>query len=173
VREVEIGIVTAGDPCVAAGPKHVGELAPAVASRLSGMWNGIEPPELLARSGVIRADETTLFFEAVATLKALQHLAFDNDGTTGVREPLGSVRNHGLPDQPAAPRVECYQVRVARGEENPVLVDGESAVGGAAKAHFATSPILPNQITRLAIKCLNDVARVLEVDDAVVNERGW
>ena len=60
VGEVEIGIVAAGDPGVAAGARHVGQRAPGIAAGLAGARDGVELPQLLAGLGVVGADEAAL-----------------------------------------------------------------------------------------------------------------
>ena len=60
VGEIEIGIVAAGDPRVAAGARHVGDRAPRVAAGLAGARDGVELPQLLAGLRVVGADDAAI-----------------------------------------------------------------------------------------------------------------
>ncbi len=80
---------------------------------------------------------------------------------------------HGhVPDGLARARVEGDQVRVQRGRKNFVLIDGQVAHGAGPNAQ-ARGPqaIFPDEVSRAAIERLQDVVRIGEVDDAVVDQR--
>jgi hypothetical protein len=72
----------------------------------------------------------------------------------------------------------CHTVRPVRDEprvggrvKDLVAVDGEAPRRPEHRARIGADPVLPDQIARPAVECLNHVPRVGQVDDAVVHER--
>ncbi len=77
---VEIGIVAAGDPGIAAGAQQVRKLAPGIAARLALARHGLKLPELLAAGRVVGADEAALEFSVLcAARQTLDHFSMDHD----------------------------------------------------------------------------------------------
>ena len=132
--------------------------------------DGVEPPEFFARGRVVRADEALLFAIGLAAAQPLDHLAL-GDERAGARAvvALGAIADRRVPDGLAGARVERHQVRVARGHEELVFVHADAAHRGAVGV--AAVPVLPDQLAGLPVDRLQHVARVVEEDDAVVDER--
>ena len=126
-REVDVGVVAAGDPRLAALPHHVGQVVPGVAARLAGVGHGVELPGQRAGPGVVGADEAALGLVALAAAEALDHLALHDDRAAGVGEALVGVGDHRGPHHRAGARVEGDHLGVAGGQEDLVVVDGDVA----------------------------------------------
>jgi hypothetical protein len=62
VRQVQLGIVAAGDPGFRADAQHVGQIAPGVAARLVRARDGVESPQQFSGGGIECADEAALIF---------------------------------------------------------------------------------------------------------------
>src|SRR5580658_8945979 len=58
VSQIEIGIVAACDPRVAACAQQIGELTPGIAARLALPRDCVELPDLFSRCGIPGADKT-------------------------------------------------------------------------------------------------------------------
>src|SRR4029078_11393632 len=79
VGRIEVGIVGAGDPGIAARAVVVLHVAPRVGAALVAGRDRAKPPELVPILRVVRADEALLFAVARAVAEALDELAFDDD----------------------------------------------------------------------------------------------
>ena len=101
VGEIEIGIVAAGDPGVAAGAHAIGHRAPRIAAGLAGARDGVELPQLLAGVRVVGADVAALLLaEAIAAVQALDHLAARDDRTARVGEAAARIGDRRRPTPP-------------------------------------------------------------------------
>ncbi len=131
IGEIEIRIVTSRDPGIAAGAQHVGELAPAVATRRAFTRRCYEAPELLSGLRVVAADEAALVLlrglVQFAAAKTLDDFAVDDDRAAGIGEALGVVGDDGVPNHPAGPGVERHDVRIRGGDVDLVLIDRQIA----------------------------------------------
>ena len=67
IRQVQFGVVAAGDPRLAAGAVDVRQRAPRVAARLAVLGHGVELPQLLAGGGVVAADEALLVLSTASS----------------------------------------------------------------------------------------------------------
>src|SRR6185503_18485301 len=72
VREIELRIVAAGDPGLAAGAIQVRQIAPRIAAGLAVERDRQEAPALLAGIGIVGADEALVLFVALATAHAFE-----------------------------------------------------------------------------------------------------
>ena len=98
VREIEIGIVAAGHPRVAAGPHHVGQLPHVSPPGSPVRGDGVELPQLLSDSGFVGADEAAILTIPIAPLQSLHDAASrQHDGPAGVRESLAAIGDHSVP----------------------------------------------------------------------------
>ena len=143
VCEIQIGIVAAGDPGIAAGAEQVGKFSPGIAAGLALLRDGVELPDQLAGLGVIGADETFLFAVLIASIRAeaLNHLPLIDDRTAaGAVTAFGAIADDGVPDVLAGARIEREYVGIAGGDVNLVVVDRHAALrvagGGGADAIF-------------------------------------
>ena len=102
VREVQVGIVAAGDPGFRAHAKDVGEASPSIASRLSRPAQWCRNAKPLCRLSIVSADEAFLPADtAPAAAQTLDQLAFHGKGSAGggVLRP-GSGRRWWYPRRP-------------------------------------------------------------------------
>src|SRR6185503_8959403 len=99
VGRVEIGVVAARDPRVAAGAIDILNIAPGVAARCAGRRDGREFPEPVAVVGVVGADEALFLAELRAAAHALQYFAADDERTArDLETTLGAIADHGFPN---------------------------------------------------------------------------
>ncbi len=170
VSQIQIGIVAAGDPRLAARPEQVRELAPGVSAGFPLLSDRVEPPQLLARRRIVRADEALLFPVGLTSAKSLNHLALRHDRAAArAVVALRPIADRGLPHGLAGLRVERDQPRVAGCRKHLVVVDGDPAHRGAVRVRAVA--VFPDQVAGTAIDRLHDVAGVVEIDDPVVNDR--
>ena len=163
VGEIQIGIVAAGDPRLAAGAIHARERAPGVAARLAVDGHRVEAPQLFPGGGVVAADEALLLDVGRAPAHALDHLALGEERAARTAAP---VRHRHVPRHLAGAGVERHEVRVAQRQKELVVVERHAAHG-----RVDAEPLLPDQIAALAVERLDDAVAVVEEDDAVVRER--
>src|SRR5215510_14714084 len=62
--EIEIRVITSGDPTLRTCTEEIRQLAPGIATRLAVTRDGVHAPQFLADRDVVRADKT--FFLAVS-----------------------------------------------------------------------------------------------------------
>src|SRR5580704_16621302 len=137
VRQIEVGIIAAGDPGFSAHPEHVRKAAPTIASELACLGNGVELPKQLTGSGVIGADEAlfVLIIRAARASEPLHDLALDNDrSAAGGVTILAAIPDGGVPDVPAGPRVERVDMRLARSDIDLVFEHRKAALRTAGVA---------------------------------------
>src|SRR4029077_4719446 len=79
VGEIEIRIVAAGDPRLAADAKIVRELAPAIGAGFRAAPHCVELPQLLAGRRVVAADPAAVVAVAIAADQTVDDDAFDDD----------------------------------------------------------------------------------------------
>jgi len=170
IREVQLGIIAAGNPRFTAAAQRVRQRAPGVTAGLSLSRHGVELPELPARLGVVGADEAAgVLLEPRAAAESLKDLSVDCDGAARIEESQCPIRDPRLPREPAVAGVDRHQLRVVGGKEDLVLIDRQAAQrrrGGNAEIVF------PDEIARPRIEGLQHVSAVQEIHDAVVNDRG-
>ena len=171
VGEIEIGIVAAGDPGVAAAAERHRQLAPRLAARLSLARHRVEAPCLLAGVDVVRTDEAADAIEARAARQPLQHFVADDDRAARV-DASGVGRCIGIPKNFAVARAQRHHVGVARRQEDLVVGNRDAADAAVARRLVRARTRLPDQTARLSVERLDDVARRREIDDAVVHDRG-
>src|SRR6266571_144717 len=111
IHQVEIRIVAAGDPRLAADAQVVGELAPRLAARLAVSPDGVELPELLAGRRVVAADPAAVVAVPIAADPTGDDDAVHDHRAGGVRIALGAVGDRGVPYLLAGARVERGQTR--------------------------------------------------------------
>ena len=98
VSQIEIGIVAAGDPGVAARAQQIGQLAPGVAAGFAFARHGVELPELLAGLGVVGADVArAAFLIAVAAAEALQQSCRGSRSGRSNSRSLSTCRRWWIP----------------------------------------------------------------------------
>ena len=169
-RQVQHGIVAAGDPRLAARAEQRGQRAPRVASLLALRCHGVESPQLFAGRRVVRADEALLLAIRLTAAESLDDLALrDERAAARAVVAFRAIADRGVPHGLAGSRVERHQVRVARRQEDLVVIQRDAAHRGAVRVGAVA--VLPNQFAGLPVERLQDVARVVEEDDAVVNDR--
>ena len=128
IREIEIGIVAAGDPGVAAGAQHIGHRAPGVAAGLAGARDGVELPQLLAGVRVVGADVAALLRRKRShPCSPWITLPSRDDRTAGVGVALARIRDRRFPDDLAGARVERDQARIGGRHEHLVPIDRDVA----------------------------------------------
>src|SRR6185295_4425112 len=98
VHQVELGIVAAGDPRLAADAQVVGQLAPALGPGLGAPPHGIELPQLLAGRRVVAADPAAVVAVAVAAHQAVDDHALHHHRSGGVGVALGAIGDRRVPD---------------------------------------------------------------------------
>src|SRR5207344_48375 len=80
-RQVGHGVEAAGNPRLTASSKQRRQRAPRLAARLALRRRRVEPPQLLARGRVVRADETLFLAVRLAAAEPLDHLALGDERT--------------------------------------------------------------------------------------------
>ena len=148
-----------------------GSLPQRVAARLAGVRDRVELPQLLAGRRVVGADEAAVRTVAGAALQPLNDLAARDDRSAGVRKPLRAIGDGRFPDLFAVARVERDEARVGGRDDQLVLVDRDVAHRAHADLRQRPDFVLPDQLAGAAVERLDDVARVDQIDDAVVDER--
>ncbi len=81
------------------------------------------------------------------------------------------VGSRRVPEDLAVTRVDRHHVSIAGGQENLVLLDCDAANPAVAWRLIRTGPRLPDEVARLRIQRLHDVARAGQIDHAVVHNR--
>ena len=128
VGEIQIGIVAAGDPRLAALAEGVGQLAPRVAAGLAGVRDRVELPGELAGVRVVGADEA-----AVGTVARRSPAAPGSpcrarrSDRSCSRSPWRDRRSPSPRSCCAVARVERDEPRVGRRDDHLVLVDRDVA----------------------------------------------
>src|SRR5262249_29262303 len=150
VGEVEIRIVGAGDPRLAAGTHQVRLRSPRFAARLALMRDRVELPRQLAGRDVDGADPAAVAGEALAAAQPLQHVALDRDRSAGGEVAFLGIADAGFPEQPPGPRVDRHHARVAAGKQNLVLRDREAARSALTRPLFGAGALFPDQRARPA-----------------------
>ena len=173
VEQAQFRVVAARNPGVAAAALHERQIAPGFAARFAGPGDGVRTPPFLARFRVVRRNEATLLVVADAAVDAVDHQSVNDDRTARVGVALRRIGDLRLPERPAAARVERKHGRVLGGDEDLVAPDREVAelVEPTRQVAFQPTPVLPDQRAGVGLQRLDDVARIGQVHDAVVNER--
>ena len=170
VDPVEVRVVAARDPGVAAGAQVVRELRPGVAARLVRPRRRVEAPALLPRRRVVAADEARLAREAVAAAQPLHERPAGHERPARVAEAVRVIGDGRLPDLLAGPGVEGDEARVGRGQEEPLAVDGEVAARPGVAGRVDRHPVLPDEVAGGRVEGLHDRADPGHVEHAVVGD---
>ena len=163
VGEIEIRIVAAGDPRLAAGAEQVRQAAPRIAAGFTDTGDRVESPQLLAGLGVVGADEALLLDVLLTAAHALDDFSFGDERTARTAAAIGHCH---VPGNFAGLRVERHEMRVAHRDIELVVVQRDTARRGVA-----AETLLPDQIAGLAIDRLDDPAGVIDEDRPVARER--
>src|SRR4029453_14605664 len=126
--------------------------------------------QLFYGGGVVGADEAFFFAVGLTTAQPLNELALGDDWPAA--RPVvafRSIADRRLPDGLSRFGVERHQACVARGGEHLVVVNGDPSHGRAVGV--LTVAVFPNHVTGPAVDRLHHVAGIIEIDDAVVNDR--
>ena len=135
VSQIELRIVAAGDPGVAAGAQQVRKLAPSVAAGRPFARHRFEFPELLAGLGVVGADVAAGFLIAVAAAHALDHLALNRSAVRWCCCILWTVSAMRVSQTTLPVRASSATKRsVGGGEINLVLIDRQAADRAVARS---------------------------------------
>ena len=121
--------------------------------------------------GVVRRDEATVRHEPRAAVDAVDDPPAGHERPAGVGIAVLVVGHAGLPDQRAGAAVERRDERVARAHEQLVAVDGQIAAVRAAQRRGQRPAVLPEQRAGGGVERLHHVARVGEIQHAVMDER--
>ena len=170
VEQVQLRVVAARNPRVAAAPQGQRQVAPGVAPGIAGRGDGQTAPQLLAGGGVVGGDEATVGHEPRASVDAVDDPAVHHDRPARVGIAVVVVGHPGLPDELPGPAVEGHDEGVARPQEQLVAVDGEVAAVRAAQRLGQRAAVLPQQGAGRGVESLDDVAGVGEIHHAVVHE---
>ena len=171
-EEVEVRIVGARNPGVAAAAQVRRDVAPGPAVDVARLGNGRGAPELLAGVRVVAGDEAAFVLEALAAVDAADDDAVRDARPARLGEALPVIGPRGLPDRLARPRVESDDCRVVGGQVDLVPVEGDAA--GRAPALRVIGilvPVLPDQLAGSRVECLDDVAGARQEHHAVMDER--
>ena len=171
VRQIEIRIVAADDPRLAALAERVRQLAPRVAPWFSRLGDGVELPLQLASGRIVGADEAAIGSVSGAPGHPLNHLTARDDGTARCAEPLRPVGHDGLPDECAVARIERDEPGVGGRDDHLVLIDREIAHRALPELRHRPDFVLPDQVARGRVQRLHDVAGVDEIQRAIVHKR--
>ena len=171
---IEIGIVAAGDPRLAAGAQQIRKSCPtcrrpAVPSRAMVL----KFPKLLAGGRIVGADEAALGPILRAARQPLHHLPVDHERPARVAVALSRIGDRGLPDDLAGARVQRVQPRIRGRDEHLVLIDRQAARGPYARVD--SGPMRFSQI-RSPVRPSSACTVLLvfdEIDDAVVHDAAW
>src|SRR5690606_34542037 len=164
VREVELRIVAAGDPCLAARAIEIRQIAPRVAAGIRRHGDRRGAPQLLARVGVVAADETLLLLVTGAAAHPLDHDAVRDERPAAARAAVG---HRGVPHGLAGPRVERDE---AAGALQVELVAVERH---AAHRDVVLETMLPDEAPVSAVERLDDAPGVVQEDRAAIGEGRW
>ena len=170
IGQIEIGIVAAGDPRLAADAQVIRQFAPRLRSRLAGSRDRVEFPQLLAGCRIVPADPAAVVPVPIASDKAVDDDAFDHDGAGGVCVALRAVGNGRRPHLFAGACVERDEPRVGCRDEHPVLVDRHVAHRGDPSRLVRAHMVFPNELAGSRVERLDEIQRVGEIHDAVVND---
>ncbi len=163
IRDVELRIVAARDPGIAAGAEGVAHVAPGVAARPVAGGHRVEAPELVPILRVVGADEALLLAVARAVAQALHDLAADHErAARGAEIPFRAIADDRLPNDLTGAGVQRHEPCVARRREDLVVIDREAAHRGARR-HERADAVLPDQLAAAGIERLEDVAHVVEI----------
>ena len=166
VGAVELRIVAPRDPGVAALAEDVVQVGPGIAAGLARVGDRVEPPDQLSGGRVVRADEAAGLAVPGASAQSVQDLPVRDDRAARVRVPL---LDHRLPDLFSRPRIEGHDARVRRGLDDVRPVDRDVA---HVLAVVRSGRRLPDQVAGPRVQGLHDVARVDQVDHAVIDDGG-
>ena len=174
--EVELGIVARHEPAADVPALVVGQRAPRVAVRLSGRRNRAPPPELAARARVVRHDHAGGRATLGLAAAARDDLAVCDDRARRVLCAAPVVEQLDFPRELARACVERVEIIVGARVDQRAGVDREITVDGRHGEIFGEigrqrAAILPLEVARRGVECLNEIARVRKVHDAVVDER--
>ena len=116
-------------------------------------------------------EEAAAGLPAAASGRALHDDAVRDDRSAREGEAELRVGDRGVPDQLAGLGVERDEVGVAGRDDQLVVVD--RLVARAARVHLVGKLVLvfPDQLARRAVESLDQLGRVLDVDDPVMDER--
>ena len=101
----------------------------------------------------------------------MQHLALDDDRTAAVAETLRAVGHHHIPDLLAGARIERDEPCVGRGDDQVVLIERHAPHRALADDGVRADAVFPEQVAGTTVERLHEVAGVVEIDDAVVDDR--
>ena len=139
---------------------------------LAGTGDGVEPPLLLAGLRIVGGDEAA---DAVlAAGHADDHLVLDDERRQRQRVAGAGVGDAGLPDGPAADRVDRDELGVDGAHEQRVAQNRHAAVDApAAGARLGRRGVLvaPEDAAELRVEGQHGVGRLGDVHDAVHHER--
>ena len=170
VGEVELGVERAGDPDGgAAGAPRVAR--PRLVAGLAGAGDGVRPPHLLARLGVVGGHEPP--DAPFAARRADEHLAVGDEGRHGHVVARAVVGDGRLPDEFAGHRVERDHERVVGRVVDLVAVEADPAVGPVGMAHvLGELPLVqPELVARAGVHRDDPIFRGGDEHDAVVDDR--
>ena len=175
VDDVQLRVVAAGDPGVAAGPEAQGQIAPGVPARVFGARDRRGAPDLFAGRRIVAGDEADVVLVAAAAGDAGDQLAVGDDRAGGVAVAEGRVGGPGLPDQFPVARVERQDRCPAGGGEDAVAEDRDVLLHPAAESPRAIAgdlrPVLPDQVAVGGVERLDHAAGMRQVHDPVVDQR--
>src|SRR5262249_4851985 len=112
VKEIQIGIVAAGDPRIATGAEQIRKRSPGISARLAFARHSLELPEWLAVTRVVGADVTAFLLILRASRKPLHPLSTHHQRPGSVAITPLRIGDRRLPDGLPCSGIERVQLRV-------------------------------------------------------------
>src|SRR5262249_46323556 len=146
------------------------QFTPRIAAGLARASDGLKLPDQLAVVRVVGADEALFVFAIRLTATdALNDFAVVDDGSArGAVVALRTVAHGGLPELFAVASIKRHQVRVGRGQNDFVLVDRNAALCSGVRVGAVL--VFPDEVAGPRVQRLQDVAGVVQVHHAVVDD---
>ena len=174
IHQIELRIEAAGDPCRAA-PMLPGlrvHPAPRSVTRIIGACRGVEAPDALSVSRVVRVDEPA--HAVLPAGHADDHLVFHDERRGGRPIPFLEVFHRRVPQDRAALHADRHHPGIERRLEEPIAKHAEAAIDTAAAGDDAArhvAPVTPDLTAGAGVDRPAAILRSGDVNDTVEYER--
>ena len=165
VNQVELGIVAAGQPGVAAG-RLPGIAGPGFRAGLAGFGDHVPSPEPLAGGGVISVQPAVQ--PVVARSDSDNDLVSQRQGRDRAPVAVFRLGHFGFPEQIPGARVERDKLRIGSAQVHPVPIDRHAATRSALESRLMM--ILPDQPSCLRVDGV-DLVWLRDVHDPIDHQR--